>query len=243
MSNKLSPTSSQFPRCAHYGRCATTNPAALEEQERLCRDFATRKGWLIPDEHIYQDAGISGMSEIKGKGLEALEAAARKHPRLFDCVLVYDTWRLGRDPGNVLAFVTLMQAYGIKVRFVGQDLDSNEENFELLLTMFSFVEAQIAARQRSKIHSPQKGRRREVFTASEWPYGYTATVVASPVSPDSIGRAPMKDKKLEINEGDAEMVRCIFQLHADGCSLYEISLKLLVRKRWPQNSRSAKTAR
>jgi site-specific DNA recombinase len=180
MSNNLSPTSSQFPRCAHYGRCATTNPAALEEQERLCRDFAARKGWLILDEHIYRDAGISAISQIKGRGLQALEVAARKRPPLFDYVLVYDTWCLDRDPGNVLAFVTLMQAYGIKVRFVGQDLDSNEENFELLLTMFSFVEAQIAARQRSKSHSPQKGQRQEAFTASEWPYGYQATVVASP---------------------------------------------------------------
>jgi site-specific DNA recombinase len=246
MSNKISPTSSpQIHRCAHYGRSATQTqaPAALEEQERVCRDFATRNGWLILDEHIYRDAGLSGTSKIKGKGLEALEAAAGKCPQLFDYVLFEDASRLSRDLSRVLEFLKLMAHYGIQVRFVSQNLDSGDENFQMFLTVFGMVEEQFGARLRSKIHSAQKGQMREAFTASKWPYGYSATVVASPDSPDSIGGALTKETKLEINKRDAEVVRRIFQLSADGHNTYEISLKLNVEERSSQDSHSGKTAR
>jgi site-specific DNA recombinase len=243
MSNNFR-TTEPSNRCAHYGRSATEMhaPAALEEQERVCRDFATRNGWLFLNEHVYRDAGISGTSKFKRKGLAALEAAAQKRPRPFDYVLFDDVSRLSRNLGDVPEFVERMEHYGIKVRFVSQNLDSSDETFHLLLTMFGMVyEQQSAARLRSRIHSAQKGRMREAFTASKWPYGYSATVVASRDSPDSIGRALTKETKLEINERDAEVVRRIFQLYADGHSMYQISLKLNVENiPSPQNSRSVK---
>jgi len=45
--------SPQFPRCAFYGRYSTKmqRPASMEDQERLCRDYAEQRGWQILDEH------------------------------------------------------------------------------------------------------------------------------------------------------------------------------------------------
>jgi site-specific DNA recombinase len=246
MTNKFSLTSSpKSCRCAHYGRSATQMQAlaALEEQERVCRDFATQKDWVILDEHIYRDVGHSGISKVKGKGLEALEAAARNSPRLFDCVLFDEIWRLSRNFSNVVEFVKLMEHYGITVCFVSQNFDSNEENFHLLLVMFGMVEEQFVARLSSRIESAQKGQMGEAFNADRWPYGYSATVVATTDSPDSIGRALTKETKLEISESDAEAVCRIFKLYADGHNMYEISLKLNVEERSSQDSHSGKTAR
>jgi site-specific DNA recombinase len=246
MSNKLSFTSNpQSHRCAHYGRCATQmqTPAALEEQEQVCRDFATQNGWFILDEHIYRDTGLSGTSKVKGRGLEALEAAAQKQPRPFDYVLFDDISRLSRNSSNVMAFLKLMERYGIQVRFVSQNLDSSEENFHLFLTMFGMVDEQFVARLRSKIDSAEKGQMREGFTAGKWPYGYSATVVAKTDSPDSIDRALTQETKLEISESDAEAVCRIFKLYAGGHNMYEISLKLNVEERSSQDSHSGKTAR
>jgi hypothetical protein len=53
MNNNFTPTSiPQFYRCAHHGRYSTQmqRPASLEDQERICRDFATQQGWLIESE-------------------------------------------------------------------------------------------------------------------------------------------------------------------------------------------------
>jgi hypothetical protein len=91
MSNNSGPTSNpQFYRCAFYGRYSTfmQRPASLEDQQRVCQDFATEKGWFVLDEHIYTDAALSGTTKAKRKGLEALEAAAKSVPdRSIACCL------------------------------------------------------------------------------------------------------------------------------------------------------------
>jgi len=141
MNNTISDATPQFARCAHYGRYSTKmqRPASLEDQERVCRDYAAAKGWLILDEHIYTDAALSGTTKAKRKGLEALETAAQTRPRPFDYALFDDSSRLSRDLGDVLEFEKLMRHYGIKVCFASQQLDSSDPNFMTMLTVYGMV--------------------------------------------------------------------------------------------------------
>jgi site-specific DNA recombinase len=118
----------------------------------------TPKGWLILDDHIYTDAGLSGTTKNKRTGLAALEAAAQQRPRLFDCVLFDDTSRLSRDLSDVLEFEKLMRHCGIKVRFVSQHLDSSDPNFLMLLSVHGIVDSQYITRLKAKVHEAQKGR-------------------------------------------------------------------------------------
>jgi site-specific DNA recombinase len=148
----------QFKRCAFYGRYSTKMQrlASLEDQLRTCRDFADKMGWQILDGHIYTDAGLSGKTRAHRDGLKALEVAGEQRPTLFDYVLFDDTSRLGRDQADVLTFVKMMAHYGIKVCFVSQELDSSNENFEVLLNTFSMIDALHNKRLRSKVFSGQK---------------------------------------------------------------------------------------
>jgi site-specific DNA recombinase len=229
----------QFNRCAYYGRCATQMQAlaSIEDQERIRRDFATQQGWQILEEHIYLDAGLSGISKVKRKGLETLKTDAQKHPRPFDYILFGDVSRLSRNFSDVLAFAKLMRHYGIKVCFVSEKLDSSDPNFDLVLTMDGIVDEQYITRLGTKIKSAQKGQMIEAFTAGKRPLGYPA------VAPRATGRAATKGTKLKVIEGEAEMIRRIFQLYADRYSMDEISLKLKVEKHSPQNYRSVQKAR
>ncbi|MDT7818294.1 MAG: Resolvase, terminal domain, partial [Acidobacteriaceae bacterium] len=51
-------------RCASYLRIASdmAGQVALEDQEQHCRRFAEERGWIVPDEYVYTDAGKSGIS-------------------------------------------------------------------------------------------------------------------------------------------------------------------------------------
>jgi DNA invertase Pin-like site-specific DNA recombinase len=242
MSNDYIPAAtSQFARCAFYGRYSTNmqRPASLLDQERVCRDFAAQNGWIILDEHIYTDAALSGTTKAKRKRLEALEAAAQKRPRPFDYVLFDDTSRLSRDLAAVLEFEKLMRHFGIKIRFVSQQLDSNDPNFQMLLTMYGMVDSQYSARLATKVHSSQKGRVLAGFSAGSWPYGYRSVIVASANSAHAVGRATSEGTILEVVERDAEVIRRIFRLFTDGYSMWNIAVKLNLEKvPSPHNARS-----
>jgi site-specific DNA recombinase len=245
MSNGFNNTATgQFNRCAHYGRYSTKmqRPASLENQQRVCRDFATQKGWQILDEHIYTDAALSGTTKAKRKGLEALQAAAEKRPRLFDYVLFDDTSRLSRDLGDVLEFEKLMRHYGIKVCFVSQQLDSSDPNFLMLLSVHGIVDSQYITRLKAKVHEAQKGRTLKGFNAGSWPYGYRGVVVVSPDS-HAIGRATTEGTWLEVIESEAEVIRRIFNLFSDGYSMWNVCVQLNLEKvPSPGNVRSGKQA-
>lgn len=75
---------------------------SVAQQEDAARAYATRKGWIVRDEHIYVDDGISGAE--RRPGLQRLERAVQR--RAFQVVIVADQSRLGREQYDTQALVT-----------------------------------------------------------------------------------------------------------------------------------------
>ncbi|MDF3071349.1 MAG: recombinase family protein [Polyangiaceae bacterium] len=83
-------------RAAVYARFSSENQReqGIDDQIRVCREFAKRDGITILEEHIYFDEAQSGSIRAR-PGLEALKRAAED--KQFDAVLVDDSSRLSRD--------------------------------------------------------------------------------------------------------------------------------------------------
>jgi len=66
-------------KVAIYARYSSENQSAksIDDQIRVCKDYASKNNFLAEDEHIYIDEAISG-SIINRPGLQALEKAAEK---------------------------------------------------------------------------------------------------------------------------------------------------------------------
>lgn len=224
---KQSNDSTDFRRCAVYARYSTKmqRPASLEDQLRTCQEFADQKAWPILDEHIYQDAALSGQYKVKREGILRLEEAAEKRPRPFDCVLFDDTSRLGRDQAEVLSFAKLMKHHGVSLYFVSQNLDSNQDGFAVQLNVHSMVDEMNISRMRKKVVSGQKGRVLAKFHVGSIPYGYDRQEVAS-TDPSAIGRAATVGTILVVNEEQAKTVIRIFTLFRDGYSFHRIAVIL-----------------
>jgi hypothetical protein len=89
------------------------------------------------------------------------------------------------------------------------------------------------------VFSAQKGRVLAGFSAGSWPYGYRPVIVASTDPDHAIGRAATQGTKLEVVEREAEVIRRIFRLFADGYSMWNIAVKLNLEKvPSPRNARS-----
>jgi DNA invertase Pin-like site-specific DNA recombinase len=102
-------------RAAIYARSAVKDDLAVRHQVFLCVDAAESMGWSIDPQHIYCDAGISGLEFEHREGLNQLLANSRLAPVTFDRVLVADAFRLGRDFVRVLNILNDLQTRGITV--------------------------------------------------------------------------------------------------------------------------------
>jgi DNA invertase Pin-like site-specific DNA recombinase len=59
--------------------------------------YAERNGWTVSDEHVYVDQAISGGEFQRRPAIQRLMAAAAQRPPPFDCVIMMEPERLGRD--------------------------------------------------------------------------------------------------------------------------------------------------
>lgn len=213
-----------FQRCAAYMRYSTNiqRPASIDQQVRVCRDFADQNNCVILNEHIYKDEAMSGTLRAGRKGLEALEAAIRAKPKLFDCVLVDDTSRIARDVQDILTFVRLLKDHDIGIRFVSQNLDSRDEaNFEMALHMHAMIDQQYISRLKMKVKSGQRDQVLKGYHVGSIPYGYGRIVEAS-ADEAAVGRAKTLGTHLKVNAEQAKIINRIFLDFASGASILGI---------------------
>lgn len=83
-------------RVAIYARYSSENQSekSIDDQVRVCKNYATEHDFTVDDKHIYVDEALSG-SIINRPGLQALEKAAES--KEFEAVIVDDLSRLSRS--------------------------------------------------------------------------------------------------------------------------------------------------
>src|SRR5687767_11592002 len=129
-------------RTACYARFSTDRQreTSLDDQIRVCREYATRQGWTWQDGYVFTDAGISGTSIGGRAGLEALLIAATLQARPFDVLLVDDSSRVARDLADALRVLQRLRFAGVRVVYISQSIDSASEQAETLVAVHGLVD-------------------------------------------------------------------------------------------------------
>jgi DNA invertase Pin-like site-specific DNA recombinase len=122
-------------RCAIYARCALGAPehSNAAEQIRTCTEYAEKQGWKVAEQFVQTDIGASGISFTGCKSLMHLLEAAQSESRPFDCVLVADTSRLGRNLDRVTGIVNAFHGRGVFIQTVRVQFDSRTLQFAACL--------------------------------------------------------------------------------------------------------------
>ena len=201
-------------RVAAYARYSTDrqNPLSTEDQLAKCRQFADERGWQFLDDHVYTDEEISGAT-LDRAGLRLLLAAAESKPRPFDVLLIEDASRLSRKQADVLNLCERFSFAGVKIFFISQGIDSGDEKFQLLLLARGMIDQLFLADTAKRVRRGLEGLIRRGLHTGGRCFGYRSRKDADGV-------------RLEIYEPEAIIVRRIFHLYADGCSLKAIAKKL-----------------
>jgi site-specific DNA recombinase len=193
-------------RCAVYTRKSSEHgleqdfnslDAQREAAEAYIRSQA-HEGWKLIKTH-YDDGGLSG-GTLERPALQLLLADIRA--RKIDVVVVYKIDRLTRSLTDFAKLVELFEAHGVSFVSVTQQFNTTTSMGRLTLNVllsFAQFEREVAGeRIRDKFAA---SRRKGMWMGGTIPLGYE-----------------VKDRKLIVNEAEAQTVRLIFRRYlALGC--------------------------
>lgn len=178
-----------------------------ESQIKLIRDYAKREGYIIPDEYVFRDDGISGKYAAKRPAFRLMIATAKQAPPPFDTIFVWKFSRFARNQEESIVYKNLLRKNGVAVRSITEP--SSDGPFSSLIEriiewMDEFYIINLADEVRRGM--TEKAGRGEAMGLA--PFGYS-----------------VKDKTFVENE-NADIIRYIFREFAAGKGAMTLAVEL-----------------
>ena len=215
-------------KLAFYGRfsCDLSRDTSIDDQLRQCRQAADRLDRTVPDELTFSDEAISGTSAHNRPGLQDLIRLAKQKPAPFEGIVIADTSRLARNLEELLHLNKVLKFHGIYIYLASTGLDSRSPAFEMWLTMAGMNDEQFVQGIRDKSRRGAIGSIDRGFTPGGKCYGYRNIPIEDPNRRGLYGHNAVIGVYQEILPEEAEIVRRIFQMYADGYSYARIAKRL-----------------
>jgi DNA invertase Pin-like site-specific DNA recombinase len=214
-------------RAAIYARYSSDlqRPTSIEDQVRQCQRIADQKGWAVLSDFVRSDSELSGTTLNQREGINSLIADAQRSPRPFDCLLVDDSSRLGRNLTDVLKISDILKYHGVILYFASQGYGSADRSFRQLLIVNGMHDEQYSVSLAEKVHRGQEGRILKGQVAGGRCYGYKNVPIEDLSRRGEYGRPAVLGVRQEILADEANTIRRMFDLYGSGSSLATIAKK------------------
>lgn len=181
-----------------------------DSQLHIIRDYAKQNGYILPEEYIFQDDGISGSSAKKRPAFNQMIALAKDKEPPFTAILVLMFSRFCRNREESVLYKSLLRRQGISVISIKEPMIDGPFGtlIESIIEWFDeYYLINLSAEVKRGM--TEKFRRGEAMGAA--PFGY---------------RIDSANKTFVIDPDRAEIVRSVFQSYADGAGCREIAVQL-----------------
>jgi site-specific DNA recombinase len=215
--------------CAIYARYSTEHQreTSIDDQVAKATEYAEQRGWQVLPQHIYTDAKVSGASLDDRPGMCALRTAAESKPKPFDTLLTEDSSRVSRNVGDFARFRERMRFVDINVIFIGQHIETNDEQSETLLNVHSWMDSHGREEAGRRSLRGRHGQMSRGYATGGRTFGYTSTPVpGSPGGPEKNGVPLPLGWKIAVNPEEATTIRRIFEMYASGMGFGRIADEL-----------------
>ena len=181
-----------------------------DSQLKKIREYASKDGYIIPDEYVFYDDGISGKSVRKRDDFNRMIAIAKEKTHPFDVIYVWKFSRFARNQEESMVYKNLLRKKGVSVVSVSEPIP--EGHFG------SLIERIIEWTDEYYL----------VNLGAEVTRGMTEKVSrGEPVVPAPFGyKMGNKTYIPDVESGAADVVREIFQRYANGEKQREIAISL-----------------
>ena len=197
--------------CAAYIRVSTHDQEEYspDSQLRLIRDYAKSNGYVLPDEYIFKDDGISGRTAQKRPGFMSMIAAAKEKPRPFETILVWKFSRFARNQEESVVYKSLLKKEnGIDVISISEPLMEGPFG-GLIERIIEWFDAFYSANLGAEVRRGMTERASRGLPVSVAPLGYT-----------------YQNKAFVVIPREADTVRAIYRDFLGGVTMISIAKKL-----------------
>ncbi|MDD3232220.1 MAG: recombinase family protein [Clostridia bacterium] len=188
---------------ARYSSDSQTEQS-IDGQLRVCREFAKKNNFVIVKEYI--DRAMTGTNDNRPAFQQMLYESKQKG---FDFVLVYKFDRFARSRHDSAVNKAILKKNGIKVISATELITDSPEGIILEGMLESFAEYYSAELAQKVKRGLKESRIKGQFTGGVCPFGYY-----------------VENKKVFVNEKQAELVKIIFNDYFSGLLIKDIVKKL-----------------
>lgn len=190
---------------AAYARYSTDRQCSIEVQFSIIEKYCLENGIFLSEQHKYEDEALSGMRKARRRGFNDLVAAAEAGE--LECIVFYDLTRGARDVVDWFQFRKDMMRLNVEVIAVMDKIGNLDNPADFLTELLT-----VGIGQHHVLTSRLKSMEKIDFLAQQGLFcgGYT------PFGYD------VNDKEYVVNEAEADIVRTIFSMYANGRSYAEI---------------------
>lgn len=198
-------------RVAIYARYSSDkqNDASIEDQVRLCREFAEKEGWTVVE--VYSDHAISGASMMR-PGIQTLIQGAMSGK--YNIIVSEALDRISRNQADIASIFERFQFLGLRL----MTLSEGEVN-SLHIGLKGTMNALFLKDLKDKVKRGQRGSIEKGKSAGGLPYGYKVVRQF-----DERGEMIRGDR--EIDPDQARIINRILTEYAEGRSPRAIAIQL-----------------
>jgi site-specific DNA recombinase len=219
---------------AIYARKSTEQNGVGDETKSVTRQiehakaYATKKGWVVAEDYVYVDDGISGAEFVKRPGFLRLMNALKPKPP-FQVLIMSEESRLGREQIETAYALKQIITAGVRVFYYLEDRERILESptDKLMLSVTAFADEMEREKARQRTHDALVRKARAGYVAGGSVYGYDNVEISVP---DAVTGKPKRlHVERRINEGEAAVIREIFEKATAGWGTRRIAHDLNAR--------------
>ena len=181
-----------------------------DSQLKKIREYAAKEGYMIPDEYVFYDDGISGKSTKKRNDFNRMIAIAKEKAHPFDVIYVWKFSRFARNQEESMVYKNLLRKKGVTVVSVSEPIPEGHFG-SLIERIIEWTDEYYLVNLGAEVTRgmTEKATRGEPTCAP--PFGYI-----------------MRNKQYYPDEesGKADIIREIFTLYSNGVKQREIAVTL-----------------
>lgn len=187
-------------QAALYIRVSTEDQVEFspEAQKRALLEYAKKNNYIVNEEYIFIDEGISGTTAKRRPAFMRMIATAKTKPKPFDAILVHKFDRFSRSREDSIVYKSLLKREcNIKVVSITEHLE--DDKFSVILEAMLEAMAEYYSLNLSEEvmkGMTEKARRGQVQSVA--PFGYK-----------------IQNKQFVINEEQASIVKLIFEKYVN----------------------------
>ena len=170
-----------------------------DSQLKLLREFAKKNDYILPDEYIFQDDGISGKDIKHRPAFNHMIALAKSEDHPIDTILVWKFSRFARNQEESIVIKNLLRKNKVEVRSISEPVDPDSAFGSLIERIIEWMDEYYLINLSTEV----KRGMTERFERGEI------------VTPPSFGY-DVKDGIYVPNPDEAPIVRKIFDMYLNG---------------------------